>query len=37
VTGVGQEAAGRSIGGCGVLHLEEETQASEGAERGRRW
>jgi hypothetical protein len=37
VTGVGQEAAGRSIGGRGVLHLEEETQASEGAERGRRW
>jgi hypothetical protein len=26
VTGLGQEAAGRSIGGSGVLHLEEETR-----------
>jgi hypothetical protein len=26
VTGLGQEAAGRSVGGSGVLHLEEETR-----------
>jgi hypothetical protein len=34
VTGLGQEAAGRSVGGSGVLHLEEETQVSEGVEWG---
>jgi hypothetical protein len=34
VTGLGQVAAGRSVGGSGVLHLEEETWVSEGAEWG---